>query len=95
LNTLETLLVILDGQKLLPGYLTPLGDGTALGTVRALRQQFDPFTLLSNPLAKPAVMFTPAYVSSDQGRDAIYLDGVDGNLAMAAGPAYVFANPTS
>jgi hypothetical protein len=88
-------LVILDGQKLLPGYLTPGGNGTAHDTVRALRQQFDPFTLLNQPLARPALLFTPAYVSSDQGRDAIYLDGVDGNLAMAAGPAYIFANPTS
>jgi hypothetical protein len=63
--------------------------------VRALRQQFDPFTLKNQPITPPALLFTPAYVSTLQGRDAIYLDGVDGNLSKAAGPAYIFANPTA
>jgi hypothetical protein len=92
LNTLQTLLVILDGQKLAPGYLTPSGSGTALETVIALRKQFDPFTLLGNPITPPALLLTPAHVASLSGKDAIYLDGVDGNLNMASGPAYVFSS---
>jgi hypothetical protein len=93
LNTLQNLLVILDGQKLAPGYLTPSGSGTALETVIALKKQFDPFTLLGNPITPPAVLMTPAFVSSLEGKDAIYLNGVDGNLNMAAGPAYSFLQP--
>lgn len=93
MNTLQTLLVILDGQKLAPGYLTPVQD--ALHTVMALKQAFDPVTLLGNPIPPPALLMTPAWVASlAQGKDAIYLAGVDGNLDLShAGPAYVFSEP--
>lgn len=95
-RTLQTLLTILDGQKLSPGYLTPSGSGTALETVIALMQQFDPFTLLQNPIARPALLFTPAWVASlGAGKDAIFLDGVDGFLDLSNGqqqPAYIFAS---
>ena len=94
MNTLETLLVILDGQKLAPGYLTPGGDGTALGTVMALRQTMDPIQLISNPITPPALLLTPAYVNSLHGQDAIYLNAVDGNLDLSKhGPAYSFLQP--
>jgi hypothetical protein len=93
MNTLNQLLIILDGQKLGAGYLTP-GGPTALETVIALRQQFDPFTLLGNPITPPAVLLTPAWVGSlGAGKDAIFLDGVDGALDLSHNqqPAYVFA----
>lgn len=92
MNTLQTLLVILNGQKLAPGYLTPQG-ATALETVIALKKQFDPIQLISNPITPPALLMTPAHVASLSGQDAIYLDGVDGNLDLSkAGPAYLFAS---
>jgi hypothetical protein len=103
MNTLQTLLVILDGQKLLPGYLTPAGSGTALETVIALKKQFDPYTLLGNPIPPPAVLFTPAriapQVSYTGGTEGIFLDDVDGNLKLGPPPpnshmpAYVLASP--
>lgn len=89
MRTLQTLLVILDGQKLSPGYLTP--KPTALETVIDLIQKFDPVTLLGQPITPPALLFTPAWVASLKGRDAIYLNDVSGNLDLSkAGPAYVF-----
>jgi hypothetical protein len=95
MNTLETVLVILNGQKLSAGYLTPAGSGTALETVLTLRKQFDPYTLLGNPLAKPVPLFTPATVRSLAvvGQTGIFLDGVDGNLALGntPQPAYIFS----
>lgn len=94
-GTLETLLTILDGQKLTAGYLTPAGSGTALETVIALRKQFDPYTLLQNPLARPVPLFTPAAVRSlgVVGQTGIFLDGVDGNLDLSKTPqpAYIFS----
>jgi hypothetical protein len=95
MRSLQTLLVILDGQKLSPGYLTPAGSGTALETVLALKSQFDPYFLLGNPITPPALLFTPAWVASlGAGRDAIYLSGVDGKLDLSkAGPAYTFSQP--
>ena len=91
--SLQRLLVTLDGQKLSPGYLTP--QATALQTAIALMQQFDPFTLLQNPITPPALLMTPAWIASLRaGQDAIYLSGVDGNLDLShAGPAYVFSQP--
>jgi hypothetical protein len=87
----------LDGQKLSAGYLTPSGSGTALETVIALKQQFDPYTLLSNPIPVPALLFTPAWVGSlGAGKDAIFLDGVDGYLDLShpgQQPAYIFQQP--
>jgi hypothetical protein len=102
MNTLQDLLVILDGQQLLPGYLTPAGNpANAHDTLRALKIQFDPYTLASNPLpgmtnqpGAPNLLFCPAWVGSlGVGQDAIWLDGVDGKLDLshAKGPAYVFA----
>jgi hypothetical protein len=96
LKTLQTLLTILDGQKLGAGYLTPAGNGTALETVIALKKQFDPYTLIQNPLARPATLFTPAWVGSlGAGKDAIFLAGVDGALDLShpsQQPAYVFVS---
>jgi hypothetical protein len=97
MGTLQELLITLgNDQKLGPGYLTPVGtpQPTALQTVRALRQQFDPWTLIQNPLKFPATLMTPAFVGSlAAGQDAIFLDNVDGNLDLSHGakqPAYIF-----
>lgn len=86
------MLTVLDGQHLSPGYLPTFGSGTALETVIGLKQQFDPYTLRSNPIVPPAVLFTPARVAGMQGQNAIYLEGVDGNLDLSKGqPAYTLA----
>jgi hypothetical protein len=83
----------LDGQKLAPGFMTPAGSGTALETVMDLMSKMDPVYLPSNPIPFPAPLFTPAWVSSlAVGRDAIYLEDVDGNLKLPPGPAYIFAS---
>jgi hypothetical protein len=88
-------LVILKDQKLTAGYLTPAPSGTAHDTLRALRQQFDPYTLLGNPIARPALLFTPAAVRSlgVVGQTGIFLDRVDGNLDLSNNPqpAYIFS----
>ena len=95
MNTLETLLVILKDQKLTAGYLTPAASGTAHDTLRALKQQFDPYTLLGNPITRPALLFTPAAVRAlpTIGQTGIFLDGVDGNLDLSKTPqpAYIFS----
>jgi hypothetical protein len=96
-NTLQTLLVILDGQKLGAGYLTP-PKPTALETVIELKKAYDPRQLPSNPVPYqwPSLLHTPAFVASlAGGQDAIFLDGVDGNLDLSHGskqPAYVFVS---
>ena len=99
---LQNLLTILDGQKLTAGYLTPAGTGTALETVIALKNQFDPWTLKTNPLpgmtnqvGAPNVLLSPAWVASQAvGQTAIFLDGVDGNLNLSntPKPAYTFSS---
>jgi hypothetical protein len=100
MNTLQDLLIILDGQQLSAGYLTPAGNGTAHDTVRALKQGFDPFTLAGNPLpgmtnqpGAPNLLFAPAWVGSlGAGQDAIFLADVGGRLDLSkAGPAYKFS----
>jgi hypothetical protein len=98
MGTLQELLITLgNDQNLAPGYLTPTGTPTptALQTVRALRQQYDPFTLIQNPLNFPATLMTPAFVGSlAAGQDAIFLDGPDGNLDLSHSgkqPAYIFS----
>lgn len=104
---LQNLLVILGPtQKLNSGYLSvpatgPAGGGTARDVLEALKQQFDPYTLRSNPLpgmtnqvGAPNVLLTPAWVGSlAAGQDAIFLDGVDGNLNLGntPRPAYLFS----
>lgn len=98
MNTLQDLLVILDGQQLGAGYLAPAGAGSALETVMALKRGFDPWTLAGNPLpgmtnqpGAPNILLSPAWVASlGAGQDAIFLAGVDGRLDLShAGPAYV------
>lgn len=91
MRTLQTLLTILDGQKLGAGYLTP-PKPTAYESVIELKKAHDPIVLLGTPITPPALLFTPAWVSSlAQGRDAIYLAGVNGQLDLShQGPAYVF-----
>jgi hypothetical protein len=103
MNTLQDLLVILDGQHLGAGYLTPVGTApnapNALETVIALKKGFDPWTLATNPLpgmtnqpGAPNILLSPAWVASlGAGQDAIFLAGVDGKLDLSkAGPAYIF-----
>lgn len=91
MRSLQTLLVILNGQHLTAGYLTPAGAGTAHETVRALILQRDPIQVLSTPITPPDLLNTPAWVSSLRGKDAIYLNDVSGNLDLSkAGPAYIF-----
>ena len=90
MRSLQTLLAILDGQHLTAGYLPTFGSGTALETLIGLKNQFDPYTLLGNPITPPAVLFTPAWVASLKGQDAIFLNTFDGNLALSQGPAYKF-----
>jgi hypothetical protein len=106
MNTLQDLLIILDGQQLSAGYLTPVGTAprapNAHDTLRALKNQFDPYTLLNAPLpgmtnqpGAPNLLFCPAWVGSlGVGQDAIFLDGVDGKLdfSHAGQPAYIFSS---
>jgi hypothetical protein len=96
MGTIQELLATLgDTQKLAPGYLTPVGtpNPTALQTLRALRQQYDPYTLIQNPLGYPATLMTPAWVGSlALGQDAIFLERVDGaiDFTHTPKPAYIF-----
>jgi hypothetical protein len=107
-SNLQNLLVILDGQKLSPGYLQPAPSGTAHDTLIALKQQFDPIQLRTNPLpgmnnppivnGRPLanLLFSPAWIGSlAVGQDAIFLDGVDGGLDLSQQrqPAYIFTKP--
>jgi hypothetical protein len=105
MNTLNELLTVLgDTQKLSAGYLTPVGtpNPTALQTLRALRQQFDPYILLQNPLPNmtgtvgaPNILLTPAWVGSlAAGQDAIFLEDVGGRIdtSHTPKPAYIFAS---
>lgn len=104
---LQDLLTILGTtQKLAPGYLTPVGTApnppNAHDTLRALKQQFDPFTLRSNPLpgmtnqvGAPNVLLSPAWVASlAAGQDAIFLSDVGGrlNTSNTPQPAYIFSS---
>jgi hypothetical protein len=95
LYTLYHLLIILDGQKLSPGYLTPAGTGnTALETAIDLKRQADAFILNKSPWQSPASLLTrPAWVASKDSQDVIYIADVDGNLNKANGPAYRFTQP--
>jgi hypothetical protein len=100
---LQNLLVILDGQKLSAGYLSPAGTGTALETVIALKNQFDPFTIAGNPLpgmtnqvGAPNILLSPAWVGSlGAGIDGIFLSDVGGWLDQShtPKPAYTFKQP--
>jgi hypothetical protein len=94
MRTLQILLTVLDGQKLSPGYLTPLAP-TALEHMIALKKLVDTDTINGAPHQTPNdLLFAPAWVSSLRaGQDAIYLAGVDGNLNKANGPAYIFTQP--
>ena len=88
---LQRLLTILDGQKLAAGYWSPAGSGTALETVIALMNAWTLDAAYHGPpVAPPGTLNLPAWVSSLTGQNAIYVAGVDGNLSMAQGPAYIF-----
>jgi hypothetical protein len=90
MRTLQVLLTVLDGQKLSAGYLTP--QATALDTVNTLITAARTNTLNFSPFRDPAtLLFSPAWVASYKGQDAIYLMDVDGSLNKASGPAYKFA----
>jgi hypothetical protein len=90
MRSLQTLLVILDGQKLAAGYLTP--KPTALETVIDLMTLRNPILVATTPITPPDLLNTPAWVSSLAGRNAIYLNDVSGNLDLSkAAPAYLFA----
>lgn len=106
MNNLQQLLTILGKtQKLSAGFLTPVGNpvGTppnAHDTLRALKQQFDPYVLLQNPLPNmgsrgggPNPLLTPAWVGSlAAGQDAIFLEDAMGriNTSNTPQPAYIF-----
>lgn len=103
-GTLNELLATLgDTQKLSAGYLTPVGtpNPTALQTLRALRQQFDPWVLAQNPLPNmtgrvgaPNILLSPAWVGSlAAGVDAIFLEDVMGRLdtSHTPKPAYILS----
>lgn len=104
MNSLQTLLTILGkDQKLSAGYLTPVGTPpNALETVRALKQQFDPYVLAQNPLpgmtnqpGAPNVLLAPAWIASlAAGQDAIFLSDVGGRIdaSHTPQPAYIFAS---
>lgn len=100
-NNLDNLLTTLGkDQHLAPGYLTPVGTPpNALETVKALRQQFDPIVLRSNPLpgmtgmGAPNILLSPAWIGSlAAGQDAIFLEDVGGriNTSNTPQPAYIF-----
>lgn len=83
MNTLQTLLVILGGQHLTAGYLTPAGSGTALETVMSMMNGFNHWVRLQNPLPNHTPLLNKAWVASlAAGQDAIYIEGVDGNLDL-------------
>jgi hypothetical protein len=99
--TLQQLLIILDGQKLVPGFLTPT-QPTALGCVIDMMNQFNYYQVLTNPTAigpaytggPQSLLLSPAWIGSlAAGQDAIFLDQVDGNLALnnTPKPAYIFS----
>jgi hypothetical protein len=103
MNTLQDVLIILGSQKLSAGYLPVYGTGTAHDTLRTLKQQFDPYTLLNSPLppmgnraGAPNILFSPAWVGSlGVGQDAIFLSDVGGRVdfSHAPRPAYTFTQP--
>jgi len=95
-RSLQSLLVILDGQKLKAGYLTP-PKTTALECAIELKKAYDPPLLPGNstPYQFPSLLFTPAWVGSlGAGQDAIFLAGVDGKLDLShtTKPAYIIDN---
>jgi hypothetical protein len=95
MRDLQTLLVILDGQVLAPGYLTPSGNNTAHDTLRALVQARSPIVTPGTPIQPPDLLNTPAWVGSLRGFNAIFLNGVDGRLDLSHNqqPAYYFQLP--
>lgn len=92
-------------QKLIAGYLTPVGTGgaapNALDTVVALKNQFDYYTYLQNPLpgmtnqvGSPNILLAPAWIASlAAGQDAVYLSDVGGAIDQShtPKPAYLLA----
>lgn len=95
MRDLQTLLAILDGQKLAPGYLTPLGDQTAWGTLLALKDARYPTITPGTPITPPDLLNTPAWVGALKGFNAIFLNGVDGQLDLSHNQqaAYYFQLP--
>lgn len=93
MRNLQQLLIILDGQNLAPGYLTPTGN--ALATVMSLMAARDPIVTPQAPISPPDLLNTPAWVGSLKGFNAIYLAGVDGNADLSHGQqaAYYFQLP--
>jgi hypothetical protein len=89
---LQNLLVILDGQHLTPGYMTPAGSGTALETVIAMMNGFNTWLMLTAPLDGDTALMKPAWIASlAAGQDAIFLSHRDGqlDLAHAGQPAFL------
>jgi hypothetical protein len=105
MRTLGQLLVILGKtQQLSAGYLTPVGTPSpnALETAIALRNQFDPFTLASNPQPNmtswstgPNILLGPARLerTGTLGQTAIYLEDRMGRIdtSHTPQPAYFLA----
>lgn len=89
--------MILNGQKLKAGYLTP-PKVTAYECMIELKKAYDPISLPQSPtpFQFPSLLFTPAWIGNVSiGQDGIFLDGVDGNLDLShtPKPAYLFDNP--
>jgi hypothetical protein len=97
MRTLQKLLVILDGQKLSPGYLTP-PKPTALECAIELKRLADTDTINGASRQTPNdLLFASAWVGSlGAGKDAIFLADVQGRLDLSHGsqqPAYIFTQP--
>jgi hypothetical protein len=96
MRTLQSLLTILDGQKLSPGYLTP-PKPTALECAIDLKRQLDAVTINGGSYQLPgSLLFSEAWVGSlAAGQDAIFLNDVSGNLDLShtPKPAYLFTQP--
>jgi hypothetical protein len=98
MRTLQELLTVLDGQKLGPGYLTPTKP-TAYECAIDLKRQLDTVTINGGRYQPQGdLLFRHAWVGSLRaGQDAIWLNGVDGNLDLSNGqqPAYTFLPPSA
>jgi hypothetical protein len=96
MRTLQSLLTILGGQKLAPGYLTPTKP-TALECAIDLKRQLDTVTINGGRYqASGDLLFKEAWVGSlAAGQDAIWINDVGGHLDISNGqqPAYKFQQP--
>ena len=84
-NSLQAILLRLpSNQKLLPGILPVLGDGTAWGHLMAMMQDLSGWNLLmkAQPQIWPTLMTPAALRIAPSGALGIFYNGVDGNLTL-------------